>query len=289
LSPEVSDNDTGILFLDHATRDNAQFYDPKIDDTQVVIDNIKTRLLAAHPNIDPANIVGSYMGIKELNPENNKVERSRDMRGENLGHAYLYETYSAETETGELPDLPWGYLYWNALEYLKNRGVKHIVVCFPQIVADSVLNLVEIHNQIGKEIGYKNWLYWEEGGIMDNDTYPGVGHPFADYWGIWVDTDCGGEECCFEMGGCDDGRPYPPPRQDPLSSSLSDMDPSLAYDVSEYGHLGYDPSLGSPDKNVPVQDQYTGTWAMYVPPNDASDMTELLADHVFNAALGNLD
>ena len=53
----------------------------------------------------------------------------------------------------------WGYRYWDALEYLKNRGVKHIVIGFAQIVADSVLNLVEIQNQIGKEIGTKTWLY----------------------------------------------------------------------------------------------------------------------------------
>ncbi len=63
------------------------------------------------------------------------------------------------------------------------------------------------------------------------------------------------------MGGCNDPlRPYPPPRQTPLNQKMSDLDPSLCFDVSEYGHLGYDPDLGPPDPDGPVQDQYTGTW-----------------------------
>ena len=137
-----------------------------------------------------------------------------------------------------------GVVYWDALEYLKNRGVKHIVVAFPQIITDSVLNLVEVPNQIAKEIGAKNWLYWAAG---NDKAYPGTGNPFAEYWGNWVDTDCGGQACCFEMGGCSDGRPYPPVRQTPLESKRGDMDPSLAYDVCEYGHLGYDQSISAPD------------------------------------------
>ena len=61
------------------------------------------------------------------------------------------------------------------------------------------------------------------------------------------------------------------------------MDPSLAYDLSEYGHLGYDPGSGAPDPNAPVQDQYTGTWAMYEPPDDDPRVGELLAKHVINS------
>ena len=76
------------------------------------------------------------------------------MRGENLGHAWLYETAKL------LPAGKWGYKYWNALEYLKNQGVQHIVIGFPQIITDSVLQLVEIPNQIGKEIGIKTWAKW---------------------------------------------------------------------------------------------------------------------------------
>ncbi|MFC1591077.1 hypothetical protein ACFL43_00985 [Thermodesulfobacteriota bacterium] len=280
LSPTVADNETGILFLNHALHDNNEVFDPKINDTLSIIENVTSQLLDRHPDIDPENIVGSFMGVKTLNPENDRVERTRDMRGENLGHAYLYESDK------QLPASPLGYRYWEGLDYLRGRGVKHVVISFTQIVADSVLNLVEIHNQIAKEVGYKNWLYYAVG---DNNTYPGVGHPFADYWGIWVNTDCGGEECCFEMGGCRDGRVYPPPRQGSLNRSLSDMDPSLAYDVSEYGHLGYDPAAGAPDPNAAVQSQYTGTWALYRAPNDDPELTELLADHVLDAALGNLE
>lgn len=280
MSDKVPDSETGVLILNHALHDNNEVFDPKINDTLSIINNIESQLLDRHPTMASDNIIGAYMGIKEVNPENGLEERTREMRGENLGHAWLYESDK------ELPAGKWGYRYWEALEYLKNRGVKHIVVSFTQIVADSVLNLVEVHNQIGKEIGAKTWLYYEEG---DYDFYPDVGHPFADYWGIWVETDCDGEECCFVMGGCDDGRPYPPARQTPMNQKRGDMDPSLAYDISDYGHLGYDPDLGPPDPNGPVQDQYTGTWALYRPPNDDHRLSKLMAKHVINTVLGNLE
>jgi len=93
-----------------------------------------------------------------------------------------------------------------------------------------------------------------------------VGHPFADYWGNWVFTECDGEDCCFTMGGCGDSRPYPPPRQTPMDEEMGAFDPSLGFDLSDYGHLGYDSALGPPDPNGPVQDQYTGTWAMWTLP-----------------------
>jgi hypothetical protein len=277
MSEAVDDADTGILLLNHATREWNQMFDPKIDDTLVLNKNIESQLLDLHPDIDPENIVGAFMGIKEINPENELNERTREMRGENIGHAYLYEVVPHTLPSGK-----WGYLYWDALEYLKKQGVKHIVIAFPQITTDSVLNLVEQHNQIAKEIGKKTWLYW---GKDDFDTYPGVGHPFTDYWGIWVETDCGGTPCCFEMGGCDDDRSYPPSRQTPLDEARGDLDPSLAYEVSDYGHLGYNQELGPPEPDNPVQEQYTGTWAYYRPPNDDSRVGQLLAKHVLNALL----
>ncbi|MCP4715999.1 MAG: hypothetical protein GY868_12855 [Deltaproteobacteria bacterium] len=275
-SGSVPDNQTAVVLLNHALHDHNEVFDPKIDDTLIVNKNIKAQLLERHPAMDADNIIGAYMGIKEENPDNGKVERSREMRGENLGDAWLYESDK------QLPGDEWGYRYWDALEYLKKRGVQHIVIGFPQIVTDSVLSLVEQHNQIAKEIGFKTWLYAAEG---DYSTYPDVGHPFADYWGMWVDTECGGEPCCFEMGGCADGRPYPPPRQTPADEKRDDMDPSLAYDISEYGHLGYDSELGAPDPNAPVQEQYTGTWAYYRPPSDDPRVGQLLAKHVLNMAL----
>ena len=63
------------------------------------------------------------------------------------------------------------------------------------------------------------------------------------------------------------------------------MDPSLAYDLSDYGHLGYDPALGPPDQNNPVQNQYAGTWELYVPPSDDPRVGQMLANHVLNAAV----
>ena len=56
------------------------------------------------------------------------------------------------------------------------------------------------------------------------------------------------------------------------------MDPSLAYDVSDYGHLGYDPDPGT-------NDQYTGTWQMYETPDGDDRVGELLAKHVINAII----
>jgi hypothetical protein len=276
LSDTVSDAETGVVLMDHALFTHNETFDPKINDTITVQKNIEAQLLERHPKMDPDNIVGAYGGGREVNPENGLFEYTRKERGDRLGTAYLYESDK------QMPDNKWGYRYWDALEYLKDRGVKHIVVAFTQLASFSVLDLVEIPNQFGKEIGKKTWVKW---GTGDYENYPGVGHPFTDYWGNWVYTDCGGEECCFKMGGCADGRTYPPPRQVPLDKKRDELDPSLAYEVSDYGHLGYDPSLGPPDPNRPVQNQYTGTWDMWTPPNDDPRVGKILAKHVMNAAV----
>jgi hypothetical protein len=353
FSPDVSDADTAVVLFNHALHDYNEWFDPKVNDTLIICKGIKDKLLDLHPTMDRDNIIGAFGGIQEVNPDNDLEERNREMRGESYGHAWLYETNKV------LPGGEWGYRYWEALEYLKNRGVKHIVISFPQVVVDNALNMVEIYNQVaGREIGYKNWLKWE---TKDFDRYPVEGHPFADFWGIWVNTDCGewelaydngtsafsngttltgqtsgatgvikwfsgdtdsgtlvlkevsgtfqdtelitdskggsgsasGEEimtskpeCCFEMGGCGDPlRPYPPVRQTPLNQAMSDLDPSLCFDMSSYGHLGYDPALGPPDPNGPVQDQYTGTWEIYIPPNDDQRVGEMLGNYVLHAAM----
>jgi len=353
FSSSVSDADTGVVIFNHALHDYNEWFDPKVNDSQIILENIKKELLDRHPTMDPDNIVGAFGGIQEVNPENGLEERNRPMRGESYGHAWLYQTDKV------LPGGEWGYRYWEALEYLKNRGVQHIAIGFPQVVTDNVLNMVEIPNQVAaREIGYKNWLKW---GTWDYTRYPTEGHPFPGYWGIWVNTDCGeweinyasmtsafsagarltgnssgatarikwfsgdttsgsltlkelsgtfqaGEpitddkggsataagaeimnsapECCFEMGGCGDPlRPYPPVRQTPLNAAMSDLDPHLCFDMSEYGHLGYDPAGVPPDPDNPVQDQYTGTWEMYSPPNADPRIGEMFARHVLNAII----
>jgi hypothetical protein len=276
LSRQVPLARTGILLVNHATREGNQAFDPKIDDTLVFNDNIRRELLRRHPELKPENILAAWFGRREANAITRRPERTREMRGENLGEAYLYETH-------ELPTGWQGHLYWDALEKLRAQGVEHIVVAFPQIMIDSVLNLVELPNQIGKEIGWRSWARIE---ALDFTTYPGIGHPFADYWGNWVNTECparsgnGTEPCCFEMGGCADGRPYPAPRTTPPDKSRDDLDPSLAFDVSEYGHLGYDALRGKPDPQRPVQSQYRGTWDLWQPPNDDPEVAALLADAV---------
>jgi hypothetical protein len=353
MSPTVSDADTGVIFVDHSLHaEHNQYFDPKINDTLIIHKNIKTQLLADHTDMDPDNIIGSWLGKQEVNPQNGLLEHTREMRGEVYGKAWLYESEQ------ELPGDEWGYRTWDGFEYLKDRGVQHIVIVNVHLATQSVLDMVEMHNQIGREIGIKTWLKW---GTWDYTEYPVVGHPFADYWGVWLYTDCsewelnydtgtaafagaatltgqtsgatgvikwimgdetsgtltlmevtgtfrdgelitddkGGSahasgeatvtskpECCFEMGGCGDPlRPYPPPRQTPLNQARNDLDPSLAYDMSEYGHLGYDPDLGLPDPDKPVQDQYTGTWEMFTPLNDDPRVGQMLAKHVLNAAM----
>lgn len=273
--------DTAVMFINHATRDGNETYDPKIDDTLVLDDLVKQELLRRHRGLKADNIIGSWMGIREPNPaiqvggavRSNK-ERTRAMRGEDLGNAWLYES------ARQLPGGDHGYRYWEALDLLRARGVRHIVVIFSQIVIDSVLNMVEVPNQIAKEIGTQTWLNARR---LDYRRYPEVGHPFADYWGVWIDTECRigdterTEACCLTMGGCGDNRPYPPPRQAPLTKIMEDTDPSLGFDVPAYGHLGYDPAKGPPSETAPVQDQYRGTWAMWQPPNGDDRMGKLLA------------
>jgi hypothetical protein len=390
FSETVSDADTGVIILNHAINDLDEVFDPKLNDTIVLNENIKEQLISLHPTMDPDNIIGARMGVKELNPEaaHTLLERTIFMRGENLGHQYLYETAKEFPSSAGYPNPadprgmfhPWGYLYWDAIDYLVNtKGVQHIVIGFTQISTSSVLDMVEIPNQIGKEIGIKNWALWSTG---DFTRYPGVGHPFADYWGNWVYQDCGEWElpfdggtsqiagggtnpvsldgaaklvgatsgatgvikqvmvesgswaggnaagrivlkdlvgafsdnetirddktpfgnalangtetqtissnCCFVMGGCAADplpRPYPAPRLTPLPDRAHDLDPSLAYDLSDFGHLGYDPLVGAPDPDNPTQDQYTGTWAMYAPPDDDFRVGELLAKQVVNAII----
>jgi hypothetical protein len=286
FNPAVAPADTAVLIVNHSIRDGNQVFDPKVNDTVLMDGLIKKELLRRYPDMQADNILGSWMGrrvenpaITVMRPGGDKLERTREMRGESLGDAWLYES------DRELPGGDHQYLYWEALDIFRARGVEHIVVAFAQIVTDSVLNLVEVPNQIAKEIGWKTWLHAES---LDYETYPEVGHPFADYWGVWINTACkvaGGPEgatepCCLTMGGCGDGRPYPPPRQAPLNQARQDTDPSLGFDISAYGHLGYDFGKGAPSDERPVQGQYTGTWELWQPANTDPRMGELLARQV---------
>ena len=287
----VAADRTGVLLINHPVTDHNEWFDPKTNDTLALNENIRSALLKRHPGLKRENVLDAWMGLKVPNPnirprspELGNLERSREMRGENLGAAWLYESPK------RMPPGDRGLRYWEALDAMRARGVRHIVVAFPQTLADSVLTLVEVPNQIAKEIGFKSWEPWERG---DFKTYPAVGHPFADYWGIWVNTQCrpvgapsnaaASEPCCLEMGGCGGSQPYPPPRQTPIDEAREDLDPSLAFDVSEYGHLGYDAARGAPNPDAPVQDQYRGTWVMARAVNDDPRVGRILARHVSSA------
>ena len=285
FNENVSLKDTGVLMINHGIRNGDEVFDPKINDTLTLNKNIKNLLLQNFPELKTQNILGGWFGemvinqrVKPSPPAFTQMERTREMRGENLGYIVLHDT------DGSKPEGEWGYRYWEALDQLKKNKVKHIVVVFPQIMENSVLNLVEVPNQIAKEVGYKNWLHFD---TLDFDTYPEYGHPFADYWGIWVSTSCASPsdthqsgQCCLTMGGCPTGQSYPPPRQAKLNERRNDLDPSLAYDVSEFGHLGYRSELGVPNLSQPVQDQYSGTWSMWKVTEDHHALAKFLADKV---------
>ena len=280
FSQKIPIKETGVLLVNHGIFPGNELFDPKINDTLILNNNIKDILLQKYPDLSSTNILGGWFGDLTVNEDlegRSKLERTREMRGENLGYNRFLDEESGPKEE-------MGYRYWEGLEALKNNGVKHIVIAFPQITENSVLNLVEVPNQMAKEIGYKGWL--EHGGY-DFDRYPKVGHPFADYWGVWVGTMCKNinnpeiqEPCCFEMGGCGNGQPYPPLRQAAISQKIDDLDPSLAYDVSAYGHLGFDPNLGPANENSAVQEQYDGTWAMWEVIDDHKAVAEFLADKI---------
>ena len=285
FNENVSLKDTGVLMINHGIRNGDEVFDPKINDTLTLNKNIKNLLLQNFPELKTQNILGGWFGemvinqrVKPSPPAFTQMERTREMRGENLGYIVLHDS------DGEVPAGEWGYRYWEALDQLRENKVKHIVIVFPQIMENSVLNLVEVPNQIAKEIGYKNWLHFD---TLDFDTYPEYGHPFADYWGIWVSTSCAipsdtnqSEQCCLTMGGCSTGQSYPPPRQAKLNERRNDLDPSLAYDVSEFGHLGYRSALGAPNLSQPVQNQYSGTWSMWKVTEDHHALAKFLADKV---------
>ena len=65
MSDKVPDAETGVIILNHAINDNKEYFDPKIDDTVTINKNIKSQLISRHPDMNPANIVGAYMGIYE--------------------------------------------------------------------------------------------------------------------------------------------------------------------------------------------------------------------------------
>ncbi len=286
MKPDVAVADTAVLIVNHSIRAGNEAFDPKVDDTVQMDNLIKAELLRRYPDMRPDNVLGTWMGLKTENPNieftrpgGDKTERTREMRGEGLGNAWLY------LSDRELPGGDHQYRYWEALDMFRERGVEHIIIAFTQIVTDSVLNLVEVPNQIAKEIGWKTWLRAER---LDFEIYPEVGHPFADYWGVWINTQCRVEDgpedatepCCLTMGGCPGNQPYPPLRQTPITKARQDTDPSLGFDVSAYGHLGYDPDKGAPSDDQPVQAQYRGTWEMWRPPNKDPRIGELLANQV---------
>lgn len=62
FNPKVPLRDTAVLFINHATRDGNETYDPKIDDTLVLDALIQQELLRRYPQIRAENVLGSWPG-----------------------------------------------------------------------------------------------------------------------------------------------------------------------------------------------------------------------------------
>ncbi len=279
MSASVSPADTGVLLYNHGIYSGNEVFDPKIDDTITVHENLQEALLTLHPTMSADNIVGAWEGIRQM--VDGKLQRTREMRGEDLGHAYLYGS------DAQMPPGKWGLRYWEALERLKDSGVQHIVVVFPQVIVTSTGGQVTLPNQIAQEIGFRGFVPVSD---LDVLLWPGYDSPFAHHWPPDSDRVCYespsaraqgvSHDCCYKLGGCADGNGYPETRQTPVGQALSRLDPEIVFDVPPFGHLGYDPALGPPDNDAPVQNQYTGTWSIWVPMNDDPRLAEHLANVV---------
>ena len=283
MSGSVSPAETGVLLFNHGIYPGNEVFDPKISDTVRLNQNLQDALLSRFPEMSAANVVGGWEGIKEQT--GGQLERTRAMRGEDLGHAFLYES------PGEMPPGKWGLRYWDALERLKANGVKHIVVAFPQVNHTTTVGQVGLPNQIAKEIGHRGFRPVAD---LPVPLWPGFDSPFADYWPPNVQLLCRSaasdnasdnatsHDCCYRLGGCYGDVPYPETRQTPLDKPMSRVDPAIVFDVPAFGHLGYDPAAGQPDNDVPVQDQYTGTWSIWVPLDDDPTLAGFLARTVMS-------
>ncbi len=281
MSASVSPADTGVLLYNHGIFPGNEVFDPKIDDTLTLHENLQEALLTRHPTLSADNIVGAWEGIKQM--VDGKLQRTREMRGEDLGHAYLYGS------DAQMPPGKWGLRYWEALERLKDNGVKHIVVVFPQVIVTTTVGQVGLPNQVAQEIGFRGFVPVSD---LDVLLWPGYDSPFAHHWPPDSQRICYkspsaraqgvSHDCCYKLGGCTDGNGYPETRQTPVGQALSRLDPEIVFDVPPFGHLGYDPALGPPDNDSPVQDQYTGTWSLWVPMNDDPRLAEHLANVVLS-------
>ncbi len=272
MSGSVAPADTGVLLFDHGIFPGNEVFDPKISDTLRLLENLQAALLKRYPSMSAANIVGGWEGIKQL--VGGTLQRTRQMRGEDLGYAFLYES------NGAMPPGKWGLRYWDALDRLKKNGVKHIIVAFPQVVVTTTVGQVGLPNQIAKEIGYRGFRPVKS---LTIPLWPGFDGPFADHWPPDASRLCratasprheaprdeaASHECCYRLSGCFGGVTYPETRQTPLGKPMSRLDPELVFDVPPFGHLGYDPGRGLPNSDSPVQGQYAGTWSIWVPLDD---------------------
>jgi len=280
MSLDVLPKDTAVLLFNHGLHKHSETFDPKVNDTIILNANIRNELLKTLPSMRVENILGGWMGVAE--PVSTVIERTREMRGEDLGHAYLYETNQ------QMPQGDWGLRFWEALDQFRLNGAKHIVAAFPQIIVSSIPSVVEYPNQIAREIGYRSFLNLNE---LSEPRWPGFGNPFADYWPVaaprWCSVDDGQSgsgirSCCYQLGGCGRIDSYPEARTTSIGQPQKRLDPALIFDVPAFGHLGYDPKQGLPDESSPVQGQYRGTWSLYRPLDSDPRLAEYLARKVFD-------
>ena len=87
---EITLENTGVLMVNHGILSMNQVFDPKINDTLILNQNIKDLLLKKYPKMQAKNILGGWFGdmvrnelVKPGPPAFTQLERTREMRGEN--------------------------------------------------------------------------------------------------------------------------------------------------------------------------------------------------------------
>ena len=75
MNPAVPASQTGILLLNHALVDWAEYFDPKIDDTVALNQSIEASLLARHPVWTRPISSAPIWGLKRLAPLKEVLQR----------------------------------------------------------------------------------------------------------------------------------------------------------------------------------------------------------------------
>ena len=130
FNKEISIKDTAVLMVNHGILSGNEVFDPKINDTLTLNKNIKKALLENYPELSEENILGGWFGDMVINelvrpapPAFTQMERTRKMRGENLGYNILHDTDGDFSEFSENAENPFMKLMENSQNFWKSRKI----------------------------------------------------------------------------------------------------------------------------------------------------------------------